>query len=430
MYDRNARRHDAQQIGQIMNSIKTFGFMNPILVDQHKTVIAGHGRLQAALELGLSKVPVIENTHLTEPQIKAYRLADNKLAENASWDDGLLRIELRELVDLEFADGLEFDLSVTGFDTAELDILLDAADVSDEAETATEPLTVSVCRPGETWVLGEHKIVCGSSLDLGTHQMLLGSQDVSLILTDPPYNVPVLGHVRSHKRQKHKEFVMASGEMSSAEFTAFLMTAFKTAIEHVRPGGIVMSFIDWRHLTELDTVLGDLGLEHLNLCVWVKTNGGMGSLYRSQHELCGIYKLPGARHVNNVMLGAHGRNRTNVWQYRGVNSFGKGRAADLEDHPTVKPVAMIEDAIKDVTAIGDIVFDPFGGSGTTLIAAERCRRRARLVEIDPTYVDVTIRRWQELTGLTATSAETDEAWTERAATVEALVRIEEESSDV
>ena len=414
MYDRNPRRHDAKQVGQIMNSIRTFGFMNPIIANQNNTVLAGHGRLQAAVELGLSKVPVIENTHLSDAQQRAYRLADNKLAENASWDENLLRIEVSELIDLDFESELDFDIGVIGFETAELDVLLEEPENRSEDETAVEPLPIPVCCPGELGQLDEHKIICGSSTDFETQQTLLGQDEVSLIITDPPYNVPISGHVRCTNPQNHREFGMASGEMSAIEFANFLEGAFSSAIEFVRPGGIVMSFIDWRHLVDLDAALTGIGLEQLNLCVWVKNNGGMGSLYRSQHELCVVYKRPGARHQNNVMLGASGRNRTNVWQYRGVNSFGKGRKADLEDHPTVKPVAMFEDAIRDVTSIGDLVFDPFGGSGTTLIAAERCRRRARLIEIDPAYVDVTIRRWQDLTGHSAVSVDTGERWQDRA----------------
>jgi hypothetical protein len=414
-YAKNARRHSAKQIGQLKNSISAFQFMNPIIVDDNGIVIAGHGRLQAAIELGMSRVPVIEVTHLSETEVKAYRLADNKLAENSTWDEGLLQIELAELIDLELAGELSFDVHTIGFETAELDVMLTEAVSEDLEEFVEGPAAEPICKVGETWVLGRHRIACLSALVASSFEQLLDGERPSLINTDPPFNVLVYGHVRSNGSKSHREFTMASGEMTTSEFTDFLKTSLGHAVATSRAGAIMMSFIDWRHLNELDAACTALSLDQINLCVWVKTNGGMGSLYRSQHELCAIYKLPGGAHINNVQLGAMGRNRTNVWEYAGVNTFGRNRSADLADHPTVKPVAMIEDAIKDVTNHGDIVLDPFGGSGTTLLAAERCMRRARLLEIDPLYVDVTIRRWQELTGEQAFNQETNETWNDRAA---------------
>jgi hypothetical protein len=428
-YAKNARRHDAKQIGQLKNSIAAFQFMNPIIVDSKGVVIAGHGRLQAAIELGMTKVPVIEVTHLSDVEVKAYRLADNKLAENSTWDEGLLKIELVELIDLELAGELSFDVNTIGFETAELDLLVldDANDM--EPDTIEGPAERAVCRNGETWVLGDHRITCLSALDMASYGSLLDSDQPSLIITDPPYNVPIQGHVRSSGSAKHREFAMAAGEMTSSEFADFLTISFGHAVATAGAGAIMMSFIDWRHLRELDAACFALNLCQINLCVWVKTNGGMGSLYRSQHELCAVYKLPGGAHINNVQLGSMGRNRTNVWEYAGVNSFGCNRTADLVDHPTVKPVAMIEDAIKDVTNHGDIVLDPFGGSGTTLLAVERCRRRARLLEIDPLYVDVTIRRWQELTGEQAYNLETKEIWNDRVASASYEQNDEGEQAD-
>lgn len=413
-YAKNARRHSAKQIGQLKNSISAFGFMNPVIVDSDDVVIAGHGRLQAAIELGMARVPVIEVTHLSDAEVKAYRLADNKLAENSTWDEGLLQIELAELIDLELTGELSFDVNTIGFETVELDLLLSGDAYVEEPEVVEGPAAIAICQAGETWSLGQHRISCLSALDPASIAQLLGGDEPSLIITDPPYNVRVQGHVRSSGSKSHREFAMASGEMTSSEFADFLTTSLGHSIAVARAGAIMMSFIDWRHSKELDVACTALGLEQINLCVWVKTNGGMGSLYRSQHELCAVYKLPGGPHINNVQLGAMGRNRTNVWEYAGVNSFGRNRSSDLVDHPTVKPVAMIEDAIKDVTNLGDIVVDPFGGSGTTLLAAERCRRRARLLEIDPLYVDVTIRRWQELTGEQAYNVETNETWNDRA----------------
>lgn len=425
----NARLHSARQIGQIKNSIMQFGFMNPVLVDGENEVIAGHGRLCAAKELGLGCIPVIRVEHLSKTEIRAYRLADNKLAENSSWDESLLQIEISDLIELELEGELSFDMDTLGFETAEVDLLLSQGEMDDVNEIVADPNKIEIAKLGEVWQLGRHRILCGSALDEASYAELLSDDTVCLVLTDPPYNVRVRGHVRGKASPSHREFAMASGEMTRNEFVRFLRTALGKSVAVASPGAIVMTFMDWRHLGELHQAACAIELEQLNLCVWVKSNGGMGSLYRSQHELCGIYRVPGARHRNNVQLGRLGRNRTNVWTYAGVNTFGRNRAADLNEHPTVKPVAMIEDAIRDVTAVGDLVLDPFGGSGTTLLAAERCRRTARLIEIDPRYVDVTIRRWQDLTGETAIETESGEAWNDRASRYASENNQSEEQND-
>lgn len=414
-YKKNARVHAPKQIAQIKQSIESFGFIVPITVDRGGNVIAGHGRLQAAKELGLKRVPVIQVDHLDETQVRAYRLADNKIAENATWDEALLRIEISELVELELTGELSFDVGTLGFETAEIDLLLHNQEDDTPLEIVEEPKGSVVARLGDIWELGVHQIACGSSLEKDVLTSLMSGVSASLVLTDPPYNVPVQGHVRVTGKTRHKEFGMASGEMTEAEFTDFLSSALGNALSVSARGAIVMTFMDWRHLDDLNAAAKSVGLKQINLCIWVKNNGGMGSLYRSQHELCSIYKTPGEQHQNNVQLGSMGRYRTNVWSYAGVNTFGRNRKADLVDHPTVKPIAMIEDAIRDVTRHGEVVFDPFGGSGTTLLAAERCRRVARLIELDPAYVDVTIRRWQELTGKEAVDQNSGETWNERAA---------------
>jgi DNA modification methylase len=222
---------------------------------------------------------------------------------------------------------------------------------------------------------------------------------------------------------------MASGEMTDGEFRAFLKAFIAHAMTTLHDGGIAMVCMDWRHVEDLIGAGKGCGLELINLCVWNKTNGGMGSLYRSKHELVCVFRKPGAPHINNVELGRHGRNRTNVWDYAGVNSFGKGRAADLVDHPTVKPTALVADAIMDVTHRGDVVLDSFGGSGSTLLAAEKTGRKARLIELDPAYVDVAIRRWQEMTGKAAIHAASGEAFEERAE-AELAETVSEEADDV
>jgi len=266
-------------------------------------------------------------------------------------------------------------------------------------------------RVGDLWTLGQHRLLCGSALEGDAHDRLMSGDLAQMVFTDPPYNVPIRGHVRS--RGQHDEFVMASGEMSTTEFQAFLRNSVVQMKRVTRDGAVIFICMDWRHLPDLHVATTAAGFAQLNLVVWAKTNAGMGSLYRSQHELIGVYRRPGSSHTNNVQLGRFGRSRSNVWTYAGVNSFGRARAADLRDHPTVKPVAMIEDAIRDVTHRGEIVLDPFGGAGTTLLAAERCGRLARLIELEPRYVEVTIRRWETLTGETAVETVSGQTLAER-----------------
>jgi len=273
-----------------------------------------------------------------------------------------------------------------------------------------------VTQPGDLWTLGDHRILCGDALEEASYATLLEGNVARMVFTDPPYNVAINGHVRSGRDSGHREFAMASGEMSETEFRGFLAAVVVQLVAILPEGGIAMVCMDWRHVGELLDAGKTAGLELINLCVWNKTNGGMGGLYRSKHELVFIFRKPGAPYVNNVELGRHGRNRTNVWDYAGVNSFGAGREADLADHPTVKPTALVADAILDVSHRGDIILDAFGGSGSTLLAAEKTGRRARLIELDPAYVDVAIRRWQQATGRKAVHAATGESWDERAAT--------------
>jgi DNA modification methylase len=285
-----------------------------------------------------------------------------------------------------------------------------------ETETVEEPDPVAptVARTGDLWILGPHRIFCGNALEANSYDVVLDGDCARMVFADPPFNVPVNGHVRSGNAGQHREFAMASGEMTDGEFRAFLKAFVAHAMTALPDGGIAMVCMDWRHVEELIAAGKGCGLELINLCVWNKTNGGMGSLYRSKHELVCVFRKPGAPHINNVELGRHGRNRTNVWDYAGVNSFGKGRAADLVDHPTVKPIALVADAIMDVTHRGDVVLDCFGGSGSTLLAAEKTGRKARLIELDPAYVDVAIRRWQEMTGKDAIHAASGQAFEERA----------------
>jgi 16S rRNA G966 N2-methylase RsmD len=413
---KNARTHSKRQVRAISESIKSFGFTNPILVDADGVILAGHGRVAAAKLLGLDEVPVIQIEHLSEAEKRAYVLADNKLAERAGWDREMLAIELGELAVVLPEIGLSVDL--TGFQIGEIDAIL--TDVEEEKAASRDdevvPLTAcAVTRPGDTWVLGRHRVACADARDPEVLRDLLGDEPADMVFTDPPYNVPVVGHVMGRGRVQHADFAMASGEMSAQEFTAFLRLVLGNAAGLSRKGALHYVCMDWRHIAALIEAGGTVYGSLLNLCVWAKTNGGQGSLYRSQHELIAVFKVGDGEHVNNVELGRHGRNRSNVWTYPGVNTFRAGRQDELAAHPTVKPVALVADAIKDVTRRNAVVLDLFGGSGTTLVAAERTGRRARLVEIEPRYVDVTIRRFETLTKADAILADTGATFAEVAA---------------
>lgn len=420
-YGRNSRRHSDKQIDLIVRSIREFGFVNPVLIDKDDVIIAGHGRYDAALRSGMEAVPTVRLEHLTTAQVTAYRIADNRIADLSDWDPDLLRLEIADLVEMEIAGDLEFDVSVIGFGTAEIDVLLDdGAEEGPEILEAPGDEVMPVSRAGDLWVLGAHRLYCGDALLPGSYAAVMGAERARMVFADPPYNVPVVGHVRTTKDKGHREFAMGVGEMSSEAFCDFLGASIAASRDVCLDGAVLMICMDWRHIQELIAAGTREKLALINLCVWVKTNGGMGSLYRSQHEMVCIFKSGRAPHVNNVELGRHGRYRTNAWTYSGVNTFRKGRAADLADHPTVKPTALVADAIKDVTHRGEIVLDPFGGSGSTLLAAEKTGRRARLIELDPLYVDVAVRRWQTLTGQAAVLAANGETFDGRQGTVLAL----------
>ncbi|MEL7481376.1 MAG: DNA methyltransferase [Pseudomonadota bacterium] len=392
-YANNPRTHSKAQVRQIAESIKAFGWTNPILVDDADGVIAGHGRLEAAKLLGLTKVPVIRLADMSEAQKRAYVIADSKLAENAGWDETLLRLELGAL---EIED-IGFNLETLGFSTGELDVILNPSEPAPEPPPPEPVAGRPVTEPGDLWLLGEHRLYCGSALDPEAYETLLDGHQAAAMFTDPPYNVPVDGHVCGTGKIRHDEFLMASGEMSDAEFSRFLATFCQSAKGALTPGAVAFVCMDWRHIRGLIEVgEADLG-ELLNLCVWNKMKGGMGSLYRSQHELIPIFRTPGGKHRNNVELGRHGRDRTNVWDYTGVQA----RKGELKLHPTVKPVQMIADAIQDVTARRDVVLDPFCGSGSTILAAHQTGRRGACIELDPKYVDVAVRRFQDTTGIDA-----------------------------
>lgn len=412
---RNARTHSKAQIKQIGESIELFGFTNPVLIDAEGQLIAGHGRVEAAKLLGMKEVPTLHLDHLSQAQVRAYVIADNKLAENAGWDEDILALEFQYLDGLD----LDFDLTVTGFEMAEIDgmlVLDDGAEAEDTPEVFDGP---TITQPGDLWLIGKHRLYCGDATKADAFQALFdGSDPAQIVFTDPPYNVPISGHVCGLGTVQHREFDMAAGEMSEEQFTAFLTSVFENLARSSADGAIHYICMDWRHMGEV-LAAGNATYDELkNLCVWAKNNGGMGSLYRSQHELVFVFKHGSAPHINNVQLGKHGRYRTNVWQYQGMNSFGESRDEDLATHPTVKPVAMIEDAIQDCSKRGGIILDAFAGSGTTLVAAHRTGRIGYGLELDPTYCDVIIKRLQAETGEAARLQGSDEIFNTRTASAD------------
>lgn len=389
---RNARTHSKKQVQQIVASIRAFGFTNPVLADPEGNLIAGHGRLRAAREIGLEAVPVITLDGLTEPQKKALRLADNKIALKAGWDTEILKLELAELSLPE----IDIDLGVTGFSPGEIDVVLAESEDPDDEVILAVPSNPRV-QFGDIWQLGEHRIGCGDGRNVAFLQAIIGKgQSIDCAFLDPPYNVKINGHANAKGR--HREFAMASGEMSEGEFRTFLADTLGACAKVSRDGAVHFVCMDWRHMNDVTASVDGIYDDLLNICVWNKSNAGMGSLYRSKHEMVFVYRVGSVPHSNNVELGKHGRNRTNVWDYPSVNSMKGSRREDLALHPTVKPVAMVADAYCDVTRQGELVLDIFLGSGTSLIAAERVGRRFRGLDIDPAYVDLAMQRWTDLTG--------------------------------
>ena len=410
---RNARSHSPKQLHQLAGAIQEFGFTAPILVAEDGTILAGHARREAARLLGMAEeVPTLRLTGLSPAQRRAYALADNRLAELAGWDREALALELGELVELGF------EVELAGFETAEVDLLIGAAaeaadDAADDRQPAPDP-GPAVSRLGDLWQLGDHRLLCADALDPACHERLLGGEPAQMVFADPPYNVPIAGHAGGLGAVRHRDFAMAAGEMRPAEFTRFLGRAFALLCQFSARASTHFVCMDWRHSHELLDAARGLYTPR-NLCVWAKDNGGMGSLYRSQHELVWVFQNGTGRAINNVELGAKGRYRTNVWNYPGLNSLHPGRAGQLAMHPTVKPVALVADAILDCSRRGGLVLDPFAGSGTTIMAAERTGRRGCGIEIDPAYADVAVRRWQERTRRTAVLAGDGRSFAEVAA---------------
>jgi DNA modification methylase len=405
---RQVRRREAKQSAKLQTSLSRFGLCRPILIDAEGTIVEGHGLWEAAKAHGVSEVPCIIIDHLDKTELRALRIALNRLGETGAWDSNALRLEFEEL------QVLGVDLVETGFETAEIDgiMVLDDEEENADAEAPLPLLSeISVSRLGDIWLLGDHRLAQGDARDGALYARLMPAGEYAqLVLTDPPFNVPNVGHTTSNPN--HREFPFAHGEMSREQFGAFILQCMEPVLERLIAGGLLATFIDWRSIELLIACGRGLGLDLLNIVVWVKTNGGQGSLWRSQHELLPVFKKGGEPHVNNIELGRHGRRRSNVWEYAGASSLGSDSREGLALHPTVKPRALLEDALLDVTNRGDIVIDCFAGSGSTLVAAEATRRRCRAVEFDGPYCDVIVRRWSEMTGREAVLEATGETFAE------------------
>jgi DNA modification methylase len=404
---RNVRKIDAVHVREVATSISSLGFCDPVLIDEQNRVLDGRVRVEVAKLLGLVHIPCIRANHLNASERRLVRIALNRLGEKGSWDFDELKLELEELI-LE-----DVPIEITGFSMTEVDqIIIEEEPAAVEAgPLAPEPDAKPVAQFGDIFVMGEHRILCSDSTDPRGLEILMSGHETRLILTDQPYNVPIAGHVTSGR---HREFLMASGEMSDVEFRAFNAAWIGASLPHLCDGGLFGTFIDWRGYPVVIAAALQLGLAPFNLIVWAKTNAGMGSLYRSQHELLPLFKKGKASHINNVELGKNGRWRSNLWTYPGANCKGSEARQGLQHHPTVKPVAMLEDALLDITERGDIVLDPFLGSGQTLLAAEKTGRRCRGLELDPLYVDVTLRRYEAVTGRPAVLESTGETFAELA----------------
>lgn len=399
---RQIKDHDDKHVAQIASSIGRFGFIAPIVVDSELKIVTGVGRYLAAKSLGLEEVPVVQVDHLSEAELRTYAIADNKLCELAPFNGEALGLEFGELSKVDLA----YDLEITGFDSGAIDALTAPAPVvEDAAPPPIDMVEASVVREGDMFLLGDHKLICGNSLKDDTYRVLMGPEQARMVVSDVPYNVKIENNVSGLGAVKHKDFVMAAGEMSKAEFTAFLTTAFGHSAAFSIDGSIHFQFIDHRHLREMLDAGEAVYTEMKNVCVWDKQVGGMGTCYRNQFQLCFVWKLGAAPYLNNFKLGETGRYRTNVWSYPGMAALGPGKRKELAMHPTCKNLRMICDMLLDVSRRREIVLDPFSGAGTTIIAAEKTSRRARAIELDPAYVAVAIRRWEALTGRAAVHEE-------------------------
>jgi DNA modification methylase len=409
---RKARKFGPEHVAEVEASIREFGYVHPILVGKGRHVIDGHVVVEALRKLGRRTVQGVHIEHLSREQERALRIALNQIGSSREYDLPELRLELTELK----AAGQP--IANLGFTSNQLDQILASLAPREKLEGAPDHERPPVSRMGDLWRLGDHLLLCGDAKDQGSYKRLLKGETAQLALTDPPYAVAVANVVSSHKR----DFVEGGGDMNQAQFEALIQACFTALRDHLTDGGMLLSFMDWKHVADLIVIGKALGLELINLITWVKSQGGMGSLWRSQSEFVVALKKPG-KHKNNINLGKTGRDRTNVWHVAGAGTNGTEAREWLKHHPTPKPVEMLVDVLIDVTDRGDLVLDPFAGSGSTLIACERAERRARLIELDPIYCDLIIRRWEEETGEQAVLDETGDRFMvvaeERAGSAEA-----------
>lgn len=389
----HSRKHDKKQIERIVSSIRRFGWRGAILIDPDDQIIDGHAMVEAAKLAGLTEVPTICETFLNATERRAFTLANSRMAEMSEWDEDQLNREL----DFLFSEvgGLEG----TGFDLSDLDFSISEEAPPEEAVELPHPDDTPVTRLGDLWWCGPHRIYCGDARDARSFEALLGEDRAQLVTGDLPYNVMVNGHVRGNGKQDFREFAMASGEMSPAEFTTFMRSIFRNCVRFSTDGSIHYQCMDWRHLREILDAAEGVYTEFKQLVVWAKPSGGLGAFMRSRHELILVFKSGRGRHTNNIGLK---RYRTNVVEYPGCSGFYRGREADLAAHATVKPTALFADFLLDCSNRGDLVLDPCAGSGTILLAAHRTGRRAAAIEIDPLYVDTALRRLCGVSGVVPT----------------------------
>jgi DNA modification methylase len=392
---RQTRKHPPAQIRKLGESLEQFGFVLPIVIDADNRVVGGWALVLAARKIGLGEVPAVILDDLDEAKLRLLRLALNRLGEESSWDLDALKLEFSDVLEITS----DIDLRISGFEMGEIDAVLSVSGEDEEdvlpAMNENEPPTT---KSGDLWALGDHRLFCGDALVAESYVQLLGDERAQMVFTDPPWNIPIAGNVSGLGAVKHDDFAMACGEMTDTQFEAFLRASLGHVSAYSLEGSLHFVCMHWSKMREILAAASVVYAELKNLCVWNKTNAGMGSLYRSKHELVFVFKKGTASHINNVELGRFGRNRTNVWDYPGQNIFNGTAKSKLSLHPTAKPVALVADAIRDCSHRGGIILDPFGGVGSTLIAAEKTGRRARLIELDPRYVDATVKRWETLTG--------------------------------
>lgn len=392
----NARTHPKAQIAKLKKAITQFGFVSPIIIDEQRMILAGHGRHRAALELGLAEVPTIMLQDMSEADVRAFVLADNIIADKAGYDKAILRSELQYLADVGY------EVEITGLDTIEIDSILaiDTAESHGSDDIVELPAKgPAITRLGDLWHIGPHRLLVGDARDPLTVERLMDGELAELVFTDPPYGCVIANNVSGLGKITHDNFVMGAGQESLPELaTTILRPAFRNVARHCRAGAIAFVCSDWRAAPHMLDAAAGVFEEVKNWIIWVKTNAGLGTFYRSQFEIILAFKVSAGKTINNFGLGEGGRHRSNVWTYAGANTFRPGRMRDLIDHPTCKPKKLVADALLDCSRRGGIVLDVFAGSGTTIAAAAATGRRGYGMEIDPKYADVILRRVAEEVG--------------------------------